>query len=91
MRLVVVGDQEVFQQWLETLPPEAQKSVRPIERWSEMLNYQRAVVQFMRDWRTGSARTQEENDRIWNEAVRMDEYRRSLLDPFARNTKGGKQ
>ena len=91
MRLVVVGSRETYDRWAASLSPESRRVIRPVYRWSDMLTFQRATVEFMRDWRTGSDRTDEENDRIYEEAVRMDQYRKQMMNPFSGSQKGGKQ
>lgn len=81
-RMIVVGDEDAFQKWLFSQPDQQQDVIVPVRRWSQMLGYQTAVVEFMPDWRTHPDRTAEENERILSTAREMATARERLLDPF---------
>lgn len=86
-RLVVVGLEHKFDQWLRTLPPEQRQTVVPIRDWQSMLGFRFATVQFMKDWREN--RSAEEVERILEHARSIEEMKERMRDPFSHRSGWG--
>lgn len=78
MRLVVVGRQDRFRNWLGTLPTDEQRWIKPVHRFADMFGVHSAVVEFMPDWRENGSRSAGENARILWEAETMEQRRAAL-------------
>lgn len=79
-RLVIVGREWTFWNWLHEQPPAERARVKPVFRLSDMWGLHDVVVEFMPDWTRG--KTGDQCRAILREAEILTDRRARMMRPF---------